>query len=64
LALVVIERIYLIVVIPNIGMARIIHVHHVDKEAYLKGNMDPDPDELDLLFERSPAYARSWKKLG
>jgi hypothetical protein len=37
-------------------MARIVHVHHVDKDAYLKGNIKPDPDELDLLFERSPTY--------
>jgi hypothetical protein len=27
------------------------------KEAYLKGNIEPDPDELDLLFERTPTYA-------
>jgi hypothetical protein len=38
-------------------MARIVHVHHVDKEAYLKGNIEPDPDELDLVFERTPMYA-------
>jgi hypothetical protein len=57
LALVLIEFFYLIVVIPNIGMARIVHVHHVDKEAYLKGNIEPDPDELDLVFERTHTYA-------
>jgi hypothetical protein len=38
-------------------MARIVHVHHVDKDAFLKGNIEPDPDELDLVFERSPNYA-------
>jgi hypothetical protein len=38
-------------------MARIVHVHHVDKEAYLKGNIEPNPDELDLVFERTPTYA-------
>jgi hypothetical protein len=38
-------------------MARIVHVHHIDKEAYLKGNLEPDPDELDLVFERTPTYA-------
>jgi hypothetical protein len=58
LALVLIEHIYLIVVIPNISMARIVHVRHVDEEAYLKGNIEPDPDELDLVFERSPTYAK------
>jgi hypothetical protein len=58
LALVLIERIYLIVVIPNISMARIVHIRHVDEDAYLKGNIEPDPDELDLVFERSPTYAK------
>ena len=38
-------------------MARIVHVHHVDKDAFLKGNMEPDPDEEALVFERSPTYA-------
>ncbi|KAK1605283.1 hypothetical protein QYE76_028956 [Lolium multiflorum] len=38
------------------GMARIVHVHHVDKDSFLKGNIDPDPDEVDLVFERSPNY--------
>ena len=40
-----------------LGMARIVHVHHVDKDAFLKGNIEPDPDELDIVFERSPTYA-------
>jgi hypothetical protein len=57
LALVLIEFFYLIVVIPNKGMARIVHVHHVDKLEYLKGNIEPDPGELDLVFERTPTYA-------
>jgi hypothetical protein len=56
LAYVLINFFYLIVVILNIGMAKIIHVHHVDKEAYLKGNIEPDPDELDLVFERTHTY--------
>jgi hypothetical protein len=38
-------------------MVRIVHIHHVDKEAYLKGNIEPDPDELDLVFERTLTYA-------
>ena len=40
-----------------LGMARIVHVHHVDKNSFLKGNIEPDPDELDLVFECSPTYA-------
>jgi hypothetical protein len=51
-----IELIYLCVVICILGMARIVHVHHVDKDAFLKGNVEPDLDELDLVFERSPTY--------
>lgn len=33
-------------------MARIVHVHHVDKDAFLKGNIEPDPEEvrIDLKF--------------
>jgi hypothetical protein len=34
-----------------------VYVHHVDKDAFLKGNIDPDPDELDMVFECSPSYA-------
>ena len=45
-------------------MARIVHVHHVDKDAFLKGNIEPDPDELDLVFERSPNYAEVLEQVG
>ncbi|KAK1650572.1 hypothetical protein QYE76_068377 [Lolium multiflorum] len=45
------------------GMARIVHVHHVDKDSFLKGNIDPDPDEVDLVFERSPNYAEVLEKV-
>jgi hypothetical protein len=38
-------------------MTRIVHVHHVDKDKYLNGNIEPNPDDLDLLFERSSTYA-------
>ena len=38
-------------------MARIVNVHHVDKDAFLRGNIEPDPFEFDLVFERSPTYA-------
>ena len=38
-------------------MARIVHVHHVDKDAFLRGNIEPDPDEHAIVFERSPNYA-------
>jgi hypothetical protein len=39
-------------------MARIVHVHHVDKDAFMKGNIEPDPDELEVLFECSPTYVK------
>jgi hypothetical protein len=38
-------------------MARIVHVHHVDTDAFLKGNIEPDPEEVDLVFGCSPNYA-------
>ncbi|KAK1664520.1 hypothetical protein QYE76_052679 [Lolium multiflorum] len=38
-------------------MERIVHVHHVDKDAYLKGNIEPDPEEVDLVFDLSPSFA-------
>ena len=42
-----------------VGMGRTcVYVHHVDKEAFLKGNVEPDPDELDMVFESSPSYAQ------
>uniref|UniRef100_A0ACD5THE4 Uncharacterized protein n=1 Tax=Avena sativa TaxID=4498 RepID=A0ACD5THE4_AVESA len=44
-------------------MARIVHVHHVDKDAFLRGNIDPDPDELDLVFEHTPTYAEVLEQL-
>ncbi|KAE8821054.1 hypothetical protein D1007_00896 [Hordeum vulgare] len=34
-----------------------VYVHHVDKDAFLKGNIDPDPDELDMVFDFCPSYA-------
>ncbi|KAE8767197.1 hypothetical protein D1007_61472 [Hordeum vulgare] len=40
------------------GMGRTcVYVHHVDKDAFLKGNIDPDPDELDMVFDFCPSYA-------
>jgi hypothetical protein len=38
-------------------MARIVRVHHVDKNAFLKGNIEPDTDELGMVFERTPNYS-------
>ena len=32
-------------------------VYHGDKDAFLKGNIEPDPDELDMVFDSSPSYA-------
>uniref|UniRef100_A0ACD5ZSE8 Uncharacterized protein n=1 Tax=Avena sativa TaxID=4498 RepID=A0ACD5ZSE8_AVESA len=44
-------------------MARIIHVYHVDKDAFLRGNIEPDPDEPDLVFERTPTYVEVLEQL-
>ncbi|KAE8788511.1 hypothetical protein D1007_37438 [Hordeum vulgare] len=33
-----------------------VYVHRVDKDAFLKGNIDPDPDELDMVFDFCPSY--------
>ncbi|KAE8786790.1 hypothetical protein D1007_39372 [Hordeum vulgare] len=33
-----------------------VYVHHVDKDAFLKGNIDPDQDELDMVFDLCPSY--------
>ncbi|KAE8806877.1 hypothetical protein D1007_16969 [Hordeum vulgare] len=42
---------------PLLGMGRTcVYVHHVDKYAFLKGNIDSDPDELDMVFDLCPSY--------
>ncbi|KAE8804005.1 hypothetical protein D1007_19965 [Hordeum vulgare] len=33
-----------------------VYVHHVDKDAFLKGNIDPDTDELNMVFDLCPSY--------
>ncbi|KAE8781382.1 hypothetical protein D1007_45423 [Hordeum vulgare] len=33
-----------------------VYVHHMDKDAFLKGNIDPEPDELDMVFDLCPSY--------
>ncbi|KAE8795126.1 hypothetical protein D1007_30072 [Hordeum vulgare] len=33
-----------------------VYVHHVDKDAFLKGNIDPNPDELDMVVDLCPSY--------
>src|SRR4051812_11784146 len=52
-----------IVVVIMLGMARIVHVHHVDNDAFLRGNIETDPDELDLVFEHTPTYAEVLEQL-
>ncbi|KAE8810672.1 hypothetical protein D1007_12600 [Hordeum vulgare] len=43
---------------PRVCMGRTcVYVHHVDKDAFLKSNIDPDPDELDMVFDLCPSYA-------
>ena len=44
-------------------MERLVSVHHVDKEAFLKGNIDHDPEEIVVLFDRSPNYVELMKKV-
>ncbi|KAE8805488.1 hypothetical protein D1007_18411 [Hordeum vulgare] len=34
-----------------------VYVHHMDKDTFLKGNIDPDPDEFDMVFDFCPSYA-------
>ena len=51
------EHMYVCVVHIMLGMERIIHVYHVDKDAFLKGNLEPDPEEVDLVFDSSPSFA-------
>ena len=46
-----------------LGMSRIVHVHHVDKDAFLKGNLETDPDELAIVFEQSPTYDEVLKQV-
>jgi len=40
----------------KVGMARIVHLYHVNNDAFLKGNEEPDLDEHDLVFDASPNY--------
>ena len=44
-------------------MERLVSVHHVDKEAFLKGNIDHDPEEIVVLFDRSPNYVELVEKV-
>jgi hypothetical protein len=38
-------------------MEKIVHVHHVDKDDFLKENLEPDPEKVDLMFDRNPSFA-------
>ncbi|KAE8803160.1 hypothetical protein D1007_20929 [Hordeum vulgare] len=44
-----------------------VYVHHMDNDVFLKGNIDPDPDELDMVSDFCPSYAelleQVWKDL-
>jgi hypothetical protein len=44
-------------------MARIVIAHHADKEDILKGNVEVDPKEVMMMFDRSPNYAEVLEKL-
>ena len=38
-------------------MEKMVSVHHVDKEAFLKGNVEHDSEEKVVVFGHSPSYA-------
>src|SRR5664279_4030819 len=44
-------------------MDKIVSVHHVDKDAFLKGNIEHDPEEVVLVFDRNPNYAEVVEKV-
>jgi hypothetical protein len=44
-------------------MARIVSVHYVDKDEFMKGNVELDPDEVVMVFERSPNYVEVVEKV-
>jgi hypothetical protein len=44
-------------------MARIVIAHHADKEDILKGNVEVDPKEVMMVFDRIPNYAEVLEKL-
>ena len=44
-------------------MERLVSVHYVDKEAFLKGNVEHDPDEIVVVFDRSPNYVEVVEKI-
>ncbi|KAE8811298.1 putative clathrin assembly protein [Hordeum vulgare] len=46
-----------VVFLPHSMGRTCVYIHHVDKDAFLKGNIDPDPDELDMVFDLCPSYA-------
>jgi hypothetical protein len=45
-------------------MARIAHVHHVDKYSFLNGNIELGPNEVYLVFDVALTMRRTWNKLG
>ena len=65
LVLVLMEAMLPCVIGMLIGMGRTcVFVHHGDKDAFLKGNVEPDPNEVDMVFDSSPSYAELLHKLG
>ena len=51
LVLVLMEAMLPCVIGMLIGMGRTcVFVHHGDKDAFLKGNVEPDPDEVELCL--------------
>ena len=44
-------------------MDKIVCVHHVDKCGFQKGNIEHDPEEVVLVFDRDPNYEELVKKV-
>ena len=37
-------------------MDKIVSIHHVEKGAFQNGNIENDPEEVVLVFDRNPDY--------
>ena len=45
------------------AMARIVSLHHVDKDAFLRGNVEADLHEVVMVFDTSPNYEEVVEKV-
>jgi hypothetical protein len=44
-------------------MTRVVSVHYVNKDAFMKGNVELDPELVMMVFERTPNYAEVVEKV-